>query len=1363
MALNIGVALARIFGSRNDRLIKRYRKIVAQINALEPKIIKLTDVELRERVQELRAQVVAGKTRVSDIQPEAMALIRESMDRNIGMRHVFNPENQFDPELFPEADNLAFNKFADIEDLLQNGQATWENVEIPNEIYDAVRKLYPESRPPYRARCFDVQLIGGLVLSEGRIAEMKTGEGKTFVAPLACFLQVLTGKHAHVITVNDYLVKRDATWVTPAFEKLGLSVGYLQANIEPWGPGAELRRKAYACDVTYGTNSEFGFDYLRDNMKASLQEQVQGTLDFTVVDEVDSVLIDEARTPLIISGEAHDNTERYKAADIVARQVIELHKPAGIIEKEILGYKRDAKAAEGDADKAATKEEKTAALGRVEEAKKKLAEAEARKTGVTSYYEVEYDRKSIRLTHEGIAAAQDIAGVGSFYVGDNLDWPHLMEQSLRAHVVYERDKDYVVEANQKTRSMEVVIVDEYTGRKMVGRQWSDGLHQAVEAKEKVTIKKETQTMATVTLQNFFKLYGQISGMTGTAQTEAEEFAKIYKLEVVTIPTNRPVRRADFDDKVYRTEPEKWEAMLEEIKAYSDSGRPVLVGTTSVEKSERLSMLLTRKYGVKHEVLNAKQHEREANIVAVAGHQHRNSRGETVGNVTIATNMAGRGTDIKLTPETQWDVTGIQTDDGSARGFSTAAEEATVYRPADAKKGSRLYQLTQRNSGKVIYVHELHELADTYQLRPTSKSAGGLHVIGTERHTSRRIDNQLRGRSGRQGDPGSSRFYCSLEDDLLKMFMPEWTVNVFKKIGMAYGEAIESGMLTKSIERAQRKVEERNFLARKNLLEYDEVMDVQRNEFYGMRQRVLEGRDVDEVIWKMISEAIEDAVNKYVVDDYVSSVIAEWARGEFDVNFEAGDFRGVRRFQDLEELIKNIARTEIVTTIPQTLGEYLGEDRGDSSQWHVKDLITWARQKYGVIFTESQLRQMDGGEVEELLKQGGLAQIARHDVAGLTRFIEPDFAAKELCNWAEEKFNIEVDPEELIVDANRGLLKPADQIIALLSDRAQKSYRQREIEFPADQTLAQVFGQDATVAENPAGAEYIRNWTRAKFGVELATADVVGKPISELRQMLIAHQERAIADLNVDAETDKLLAGDPSLDELVARWRARFGIPIDPRQLDTKTAGSMKGKRSDTDTHEIDRRTLVRHRVRGLFRLELTSLEQYVLITIFDQSWKDHLYAMDMLKGGIGLQSFAEKDPRVAYKREGFRYFKEMMMNIRDKVTGMIFRVYVGGQQKQRPASNYNTTRATHDSGDNYGIADNARETAALVGDADTNRGPEAEAAVAEGGAAVATITRSLPKLGRNDTCPHGTGQKYKRCCGKFRDDGVCDGSGKANA
>src|SRR5438477_12167651 len=656
-------------------------------------------------------------------------------------------------------------------------------------------------------------------------------------------------------------------------------------------PGADARREQYGCDITYGTNSEFGFDYLRDNMKERRELQVQGPLDFAIVDEVDSILIDEARTPLIISGAAHDDAPKYRDADRVARVVIEKHKPYANVEKKVDAAKRAIKAAEGDEDKAENKEEKESARARKAEAEKQLEAAEAELKNHVQYYEVELDRKSVHLTHEGIAAAQEAAGVGSFYVGNNMEWPHLMEQSLRAHVAYERDKDYVVERGTSSRAtgeLEVVIVDEYTGRKMVGRQWSDGLHQAVEAKERVPIKTETQTLATITLQNFFNLYKDLAGMTGTAMTEAEEFTKIYDLEVVTIPTNRPCIRNDHEDRVYRTAREKWESILEEIKETSDKGRPVLVGTTSVEKSEMLSNMLKRKYGVEHEVLNAKQHEREAQIVAKAGHQHQNVHGETVGNVTIATTRAGRGTDIKLTPDTT--------------------------------------------------------------------KAGGLHVIGTERHTARRIDNQLRGRGGRQGDPGSSRFYVSLEDELMQMFAGEWTIKVLGWLGMEEGMAIEDKRISKGILRAQKKVEERNFLARKNLLEYDEVMDYQRTQFYGMRQKVLEGRDVDHVIWQMVSEAIRDAVDKYITQDFVAANVAEWARVNFDVALDAEDYRGYRHYDDIEPFIKEQARAEATTNITATLGEFMGEDSDDPANWDTKNMASWMMSRFQVNLSQAQIRR-----------------------------------------------------------------------------------------------------------------------------------------------------------------------------------------------------------------------------------------------------------------------------------------------------------------------------------------------------------------------------------------------------------------------
>ncbi|MGB7161185.1 MAG: SEC-C metal-binding domain-containing protein [Tepidisphaeraceae bacterium] len=1276
MAITVQKVLTKVFGSRNERLLKRYRKIVEQINAMEPKVQPMTDEQLRARTLELRAGLTSGELRSGDVLPEAFAIIRESMDRHIGIRSIFNPDEHFDPDKLDDAMLEAYDAVQ--RHMIATGES-WQQVAIPPEIYAAVRKLYPESRPPFRARPFDVQLIGGLVLYEGKIAEMATGEGKTFVAPLACFMRVLEGLRCHVVTVNDYLVRRDATWLKPAFDNLGITVGYIQSDMEP---GGDSRRGMYERDITYGTNSEFGFDYLRDNMKERVDLQVQGPLDFAIVDEVDSILIDEARTPLIISGAAHDDAPKYRAADTVARKLIELNKSWDQVEKAVDAAKRALKAAEGDEDRAKEKAEKEKARQRKAEAEKQLEEAEAKKTGVTQYYEVELDRKSVHMSHEGIAAAQEAAGVGSFYVGSNMEWPHLMEQSLRAHVVYEKDKEYVVERGPRGE-MEVVIVDEYTGRKMTGRQWSDGLHQAVEAKERVPIKTETQTLATITLQNFFKLYKALAGMTGTAQTEAEEFAKIYKLEVVTIPTNRPVVREDGEDRVYRTEQEKWTAILEEIKEISDKGRPVLVGTTSVEKSEMLSTLLKRKYGIEHEVLNAKYHEREAQIVQVAGQQHKNMHGETVGNVTIATNMAGRGTDIKLATE--------------------------------------------------------------------SHTSGGLHVIGTERHTARRIDNQLRGRGGRQGDPGSSRFYVSLKDDLMAMFAGEWTIKVLGWLGMEEGMAIEDKRISKGILRAQKKVEERNFLSRKNLLEYDEVMDHQRTTFYGMRQQVLEGRDVDQVIWSMIGDAIRDAVDKYITNDFAAATTAEWARVNFEVTIDPADLKGLTQLNEIESYIKDQARNEAVTNITATLGEFTGEDTEDRTAWDVKGLASWAMSRFHVQLSQAQIRSMDAHELEEKLAASAVEQIDNRDAAGLIKYLTQYFAENELASWARDKFGIDVKAEEMILDARGGRVtrKPAEEIVELIEGRARAAYARREIDYPVDHTLTFVTsGQEVTSLDNPYAADYLRAWVRAKFGVELAVNHVQGQSLRKLREELIAYQQEWLGDGRIEKEIDSItkLAGD-SNEHLVTEFNARFPIALSVKDLESRTLpGKTEAPVGDRDGDgSVTPRDVLMNRARQFIRKELTDLEQFVLIQIFDQSWKDHLYAMDALKGGIGLQAFAERDPRILYKKEGYAYFQQMMAGVRDKVTDLIFRARVVGQTQARSA--YNVTAATHADAGGYGVSENVRHTADVGAPTGGGEMQQASDQALGEGAKVKTIVREAARVGRNDPCPCGSGKKYKKCCG----------------
>ncbi|MCA9283789.1 MAG: hypothetical protein KDA22_01140, partial [Phycisphaerales bacterium] len=641
----IGPLMVKILGTRNQRMVKRYLRLVDQINDREAATRLLTDAQLRAKTDEFRAAVKGG-TRPVDMIPEVFAVAREAMDRAVGIRNIFNPHEKFDPSRLPDAARALYEEVqAEIAatsardpegDFLgcESPTESWQFVDIPVELYEAVRELLPESRPPFRARPFDVQLIGGMVLSEGRIAEMKTGEGKTIVAPLACYLAAIQDKQVHVVTVNDYLVQRDRDWVFPFFRALGLRVGAIHPfHMQP----PDRKAAAYQCEVLYGTTSEFGFDYLRDNMKLRTEDQVQKRHDFAIVDEVDSILIDEARTPLIISGPAHATKPRYDLADRLARHLVQRQREWDAANEKVESCKMEISGLEGDIRNARDREKVPALKQRQEEARERLPKLESERDRFTQFYEVELDKKKASLTHDGIAEAQRTAGVGSFYVGDNIDVPHLLEQAIRAHVVYQRDRDYVV-APDEDGQMGVVIVDQNTGRKMVGRQWSDGLHQAVEAKEGVRIKDETQTMATITIQNFFKTYKRLAGMTGTADTEATEFHEIYGLDVVSIPTNVPVVRVDRNDLVFLSVKDKWEAIVDEIKALHDVGRPVLVGTTSVEKSELVSRMLTQKHGIKHEVLNAKQHEREADIVAGAGR---------LGAVMIATNMAGRGTDIKL--------------------------------------------------------------------------------------------------------------------------------------------------------------------------------------------------------------------------------------------------------------------------------------------------------------------------------------------------------------------------------------------------------------------------------------------------------------------------------------------------------------------------------------------------------------------------------------------------------------------------------------------------------------------------------------------------------------------------------------------
>ena len=621
-------------------------------------------------------------------------------------------------------------------------------------------------------RHFDVQLIGGMVLNSGKIAEMKTGEGKTLVATLPAYLNGITGRGVHVVTVNDYLAKRDSEWMGRLYSFLGLSVGVIVHGLDD-----DERRVAYAADITYGTNNEFGFDYLRDNMKFALEDYVQRPFHFAVVDEVDSILIDEARTPLIISGPTEESTDKYYIIDRIIPQL----KKGEVIEVEANTLSGKRKQYSGD-------------------------------------FTVDEKAKTATLTEAGVLRVEKLLKIDNLYDPRNMIVLHHVNQALRAHAMYRRDVDYVV------KDGEVMIVDEFTGRLMPGRRWSDGLHQAIEAKEGVEIENENQTLATITFQNYFRMYEKLSGMTGTADTEAEEFHKIYNLEVVVIPPNRPLLRPDFPDVVYKTEKEKFAAVIEEIKELHAKGQPVLVGTISIEKSEVLSELL-KKQGVPHCVLNAKQHEKEAEIVAQAGRK---------GSVTIATNMAGRGTDILLggNPEAM------------ARQWRRENPEASEDEYAAKLESCRA--LCQKEHDEVI-------------------ALGGLHILGTERHESRRIDNQLRGRSGRQGDPGSSSFYLSLEDDLLRIFGSERVAKIMDILKIEEGEAITHGMISKAIENAQKKVEAHNFDIRKHLIDYDDVMNKQREVIYTQRKEILGGREIRANFMEMIDETIGDIVSAYAID------------------------------------------------------------------------------------------------------------------------------------------------------------------------------------------------------------------------------------------------------------------------------------------------------------------------------------------------------------------------------------------------------------------------------------------------------------------------------------------------------------------
>jgi preprotein translocase subunit SecA len=760
----INAVIAKVFGTKNERVIKALMPRVEAINALEPEMQKLSDEELRAKTDEFRMRVQERLTDIPD-EPEA------------------------DPDRLKQIEEERKHLVKEVLD------------EILVEAFAVVREA---GRRTLNMRHFDVQLIGGMVLHDGKIAEMKTGEGKTLVATLPVYLNALSGRGVHVVTVNDYLAKRDSEWMGKLYRFLGLAVGVIVHDLDD-----DQRREAYAADVTYGTNNEFGFDYLRDNMKFDLKDCVQRVFNYAIVDEVDSILIDEARTPLIISGASEESTDKYERVN-------------RIIPKLEKGEEID------------------------------VAPGEPKQ--LTGDFVVDEKHKNITVTDEGWEKVEKLLAIGNIADPENWEIKHHVETAVKAHALYRRDVEYVVKAKaDNPREKEVVIVDEFTGRMMPGRRWSDGLHQAIEAKESVKVERENQTLATITFQNYFRMYKKLAGMTGTAETEAPEFEKIYRLEVVVIPTNKTLLRIENPDIVYRTEKEKYFAAADEIQRLNESGQPVLVGTTSIEKSERLSELLKKK-GLKHVVLNAKYHEREAEIVAQAGRK---------GMVTIATNMAGRGTDILLGGNPEFMAKQECVKKGLAQPLRAAQGKLQVV--VDDSKSTVWYY---SGNEYVVPTAEWNEIFSRYKAQTDKEhdevvGVGGLHIFGTERHEARRIDNQLRGRAGRQGDPGSSRFYLSLEDDLMRIFAKEWVSNLLQRLGMEEGVPIESRMITRRIEAAQKAVEAQNFEARKHLLEYDDVMNKQREAVYGLRHQLLEGVDQKELILEdYVSGILSDLLDQY---------------------------------------------------------------------------------------------------------------------------------------------------------------------------------------------------------------------------------------------------------------------------------------------------------------------------------------------------------------------------------------------------------------------------------------------------------------------------------------------------------------------
>ena len=1211
-----GKLVTGLFGSSNARVVKKLQSKVDAINALEETYSAFSEDQLREKTEQFKERIKKGET-TDDIMIEAFAVCREGGKRFLNMRH------------------------------------------------------------------YDVQMIGGMVLHSGAVAEMVTGEGKTLVATLPTYLNALEDRGVHVVTVNDYLARRDMEWMAPLYMGLGLSVGAIQS-----GMPASARQEAYDKDITYGTNNEFGFDYLRDNMRPAARgddkfpkarQQSQGPLAFAIVDEVDNILIDEARTPLIISGPAHHNPGRYLEANRIATQ----------LEKEL-------------------------------------------------HYQVNEKDHTATLTDEGVRFAEKLAGVESFYTAGNMDWPHLIDSALKAHGLYKKDVNYVVKEGQ------IVIVDEFTGRLMEGRQWSDGLHQAVEAKEGVKIKEETQTLATVTLQNYFKLYEKVCGMTGTAITEAEEFYKIYELDVVAIPTNREMQRIAHPDVIYSNEKFKWEAIADEIENYSRwdmvslknldfcvgtvesvddnnvvitdkddnekhtftrdkvakvqyRGRPILVGTVSIEKSERLSSLLQRR-GVKHEVLNAKNHKREAEIVSQAGR---------FGAVTIATNMAGRGTDIIMggNPETM------------------------AWARLQDKYPTRL---DVPNEEWEELVNSIDEEFGMSEMGVDVKKMGGLHVIGTERHDARRIDLQLRGRCGRQGDPGSSRFFLSLDDDLMRIFAGPVVKRMLEMGGFKDDVPIESKMVSRRIGAAQKKREEYNFEIRKSLLEYDEVMDEQRKRIYRFRQRILDGQSCREIVQDMVRDQIESNVSTFMDDNFGCETYASHAGNQLGVMLEPKLFRKL----DPDEAVAvclDEAERQAEFDILQQIEECLPLSE-EETEWNWESLAHFANSRYSIGVRERDLKEKGRGRVDEFLVNKARQAIQKVEISGADVMLAEDYNVRTVSAWAAAKFGLDIKPEEFQE-------KSVAQAVEIVEKSAIDAYVDREAIYPVMAGFYQFITPGAGGSQGQINREGLSQWASRRFKSEIAVEDFRNKQRDEIRDLLMVKSREnqgaagtALAELRTQLETfdEKgllpLVNANGQVTDLTGWFKSKLDYDLPLEKIETLERDELEPALEAV--------------VENHFHPEFRRMERLVLLEIVDSAWKDHLLAMDYLRSAVGQRGMAQLDPKVEYKREGMRMFDGLWTSIGERVTDLVYRME---QLNESFVSHTLTeTTAVHE---DAGELPSPPEQEQRGGEGESDSESRQDAADRAGKKRrVETIRNREKKIGRNDPCPCNSGKKYKACC-----------------